>query len=291
MRSFREVQKYCVEKDVSFYTAVLEMDSSENGVSQESLRILMEGRFKDMERSVQQALSRKWEPLITENDFPRMGERCREGNSFSGPLVCRASEIALAVTTYNACMGRIVAAPTAGSCGIIPGILFSFNELRQVEEEVLLNGLITAAGVGQIIARRATLAGAEGGCQAECGAASAMAAAALVAMSGGDSNKVAHAAAITIKSILGLVCDPVAGLVEVPCIKRNGTLVALAAVGADMAMAGIRSVIPPDEVIDVMAQVGRALPESLRETARGGLAVSPAGRQIALSLKEKGSSR
>lgn len=291
MRSFREVQKYCVEKDIPFYTAVLEMDSSENGVSQKSLRTLMEGRFKDMERSVQEALSKKWEPLIAENDFPRMGERFREVNSFSGPLVCRASEIALAVTTYNACMGRIVAAPTAGSCGIIPGILFSFHELRQVEEEVLLNGLITAAGVGQIIARRATLAGAEGGCQAECGAASAMAAAALVAMSGGDSVKIAHAAAITIKSILGLVCDPVAGLVEVPCIKRNGTLVALAAVGADMAMAGIRSVIPPDEVIDVMAQVGRALPESLRETARGGLAVSPAGRQIALSLKETGSSR
>jgi L-serine dehydratase len=291
MRSFREVQKYCEEKGVPFHSAVLEMDSSENGISQETLRILMEGRLKDMERSVQEALSRKWEPLIAENDFPRMGERCREGNSFSGPLVCRASEIALAVTTYNACMGRIVAAPTAGSCGIIPGILFSFNELRQVEEEALLNGLITAAGVGQIIARRATLAGAEGGCQAECGAASAMAAAALVAMSGGDSVKVAHAAAITIKSILGLVCDPVAGLVEVPCIKRNGTLVALAAVGADMAMAGIKSVIPPDEVIDVMAQVGRALPESLRETARGGLSVSPAARQITLSLKESGSPR
>lgn len=290
MRSFREIQEYCIEKDVSFYTAVLEMDSSENGVSRESLLSLMEGRLKDMEKSVQEALSKQWEPLIAGNDFPLMGERCRDGNSFSGPLVCRASEIALAVTTYNACMGRIVAAPTAGSCGIIPGILFSFNELRQVEEEVLLNGLITAAGVGQIIARRATLAGAEGGCQAECGAASAMAAAALVAMSGGDSEKVAHAAAITLKSILGLVCDPVAGLVEVPCIKRNGTLVALAAVGADMAMAGIRSVIPPDEVIDVMAQVGRALPESLRETAKGGLAVSPTGRQITLSLKEADSS-
>lgn len=284
MRSFRDVLDYCFREDVSFDRAVLEMDSSESGLLSGDIRELMKQRLSDMKRSVREALSRPWKATITEADAPILGIYRNRENTFSGPLVTRASEIALAVSTYNACMGRIVAAPTAGSCGIIPGIIFAFQEITSVSDDILLKGLITAAGVGQIIARRATLAGAEGGCQAECGAAAAMASSALVSMKIDDNEKIAHGAAITLKSILGLVCDPVAGLVEVPCIKRNGTLVALSAIGADMAMAGIRSIIPPDEVIDAMGHIGKALPESLRETAKGGVAVTPRGREITLSL-------
>lgn len=284
MRSFRDVLDYCIRENLSFDRAVLEMDSSESGLLSDDIGELMKQRLSDMKRSVREALSRPWKATITEADAPMLGIYRNGENTFSGPLVTRASEIALAVSTYNACMGRIVAAPTAGSCGIIPGIIFAFQEIHPVSDDILLKGLITAAGVGQIIARRATLAGAEGGCQAECGAAAAMASSALVSMKSEDNEKIAHGAAITLKSILGLVCDPVAGLVEVPCIKRNGTLVALSAIGADMAMAGIRSVIPPDEVVDAMGHVGRALPESLRETAKGGVAVTPRGREITLSL-------
>ena len=285
MRSFRDVLEYCGKEGVPFYKAVLDMDSSESGISAKETEELMKGRLFDMERSVKEAVSKRWEPSIAAADAPLMGARAKEGKTFSGPLVSRASELALAVSTYNACMGRIVAAPTAGSCGIIPGILFAFREVQAASDDLLLKGLITAAGVGEIIAARATLAGAEGGCQAECGAAAAMAAAALVTMSDGSDDMVAESVAITVKSIMGLVCDPVAGLVEVPCIKRNGSLVALAAIGADMAMAGIKSVIPPDEVIDAMGHVGRSLPDSLRETAKGGIAVTPRGKEIAKNLK------
>lgn len=286
MMSFKEVLEYCVRENICFAQAVINLDSSDAGLSTEVLKDLMMQRLSDMRSSVHEALAKPWKASISESDAPQMGLYRKQGKTCSGPLVTRASEIALAVSTYNACMGRIVAAPTAGSCGIIPGILFAFQEMNSVSDEMLLKGLITAAGVGQIIARRATLAGAEGGCQAECGSAAAMASSALVSMSGGDDEKVAQGAAITLKSILGLVCDPVGGLVEVPCIKRNGMLVALAAIGADMAMAGIRSIIPPDEVVDAMGHIGRSLPESLRETARGGVAVTPTGKEIALLLKD-----
>ena len=141
-----------------------------------------------------------------------------------------------------------------------------------------------AGSVGEVVASRATLAGAEGGCQAECGAAVAMGAAALVALRGGTSEAIGHSVALTFKSILGLVCDPVGGLVESPCIKRNGLLVSLAVLGADMALAGMESIIPADEVIDAMAQVGRAIPESLRETAQGGLAITPTARRLVAEI-------
>ncbi len=181
-------------------------------------------------------------------------------------------------------MGRIVAAPTAGSCGILPGLLFAYKELFRPEEEALVDALIVAGSVGEVVASRATLAGAEGGCQAECGAAAAMGAAALVALRGGTSEAIGHSVALTFKSILGLVCDPVGGLVESPCIKRNGMLVSLAVLGADMALAGMESIIPADEVIDAMAQVGRAIPESLRETAQGGLAITPTARRLVAEI-------
>ena len=178
-------------------------------------------------------------------------------------------------------MGRIVAAPTAGSCGILPGCLVSLWEDRSFDEKDIVMSLFTAGAFGMVIASRATVAGAQGGCQAECGSASAMAAAALVELMGGTPSQCADACAIALTSQMGLVCDPVAGLVEIPCIKRNASGLMIAFSSADLALAGIRSEIPADECIDAMRSVGEALPASLKETAKGGLAGTPTGRKLA----------
>lgn len=193
----------------------------------------------------------------------------------------RVTEEALKVAECNACMKRIVAAPTAGSCGVLPAVLIPLAEVRDVAEETILQALYIAAGFGQVTALRASVAGAEGGCQAEIGTASAMAAAALTHILGGTAQQCADAYAIALGNLLGLVCDPVAGLVEVPCVKRNVIGAVNAVSAANMAVAGITSRIPVDEVIDAMGEVGDALPASLRETGLGGLAATPTGRQAA----------
>ena len=197
-----------------------------------------------------------------------------------GPLIGNAIMKALAVSEYNSAMKKIVAAPTAGSSGIIPACIISLMEKRNIPEKEIVMSLFCASGIGMIIERKATLAGAEGGCQAECGSASAMAAAAITELNGGTPKMCADAAAMALKNVLGLVCDPVAGLVEVPCIKRNvlGTVNAFAA--AQMALAGIESKIPADEVIIAMKQVGDSMPSCLKETALGGLAITPTARKI-----------
>lgn len=287
MRAISEILALCSSSETSFARAALEIEASESGSSVETLRNGMRSRLKDMERSVEEALSGSWRGLLVPEEAYLLQEYGADASSFSSPFVLTASRIAIAVSTYNAAMGRIVAAPTAGSCGILPGLLFSYREHFGCDDETLLSGLFTAAAVGAVTAARATLAGASGGCQAECGAAAAMGSAALVQMRGGTPDAVGHAVALAYKSILGLVCDPVGGLVESPCIKRNGMLVSLGALAADMALAGLRSLIPPDEVIDAMGQVGRALPESLRETAGGGLAVTPTARELVAKLLQK----
>ena len=183
-------------------------------------------------------------------------------------------------------MKRIVAAPTAGSCGVLPAVLIPLAEERDVPEETILEALYIAAGFGQVTALRASVAGAEGGCQAEIGTASAMAAAALTHILGGTAQQCADAYAIALGNLLGLVCDPVAGLVEVPCVKRNVIGAVNAVSAANMAAAGIRSRIPVDEVIDAMGEIGSALPADLRETGLGGLAATPTGKRVAQSLAE-----
>ena len=182
---------------------------------------------------------------------------------------------ATAVGECNAAMGRIVAAPTAGASGVLPGIFFSLKKHYQLTDEVLQRGLVVAGGIGLVIADRASLSGAMGGCQAECGSAAAMAAGAAVAMLGGSPSQVGTAVSIVFKNVLGLVCDPVAGLVEVPCIKRNGSCALQALLAAELALAGIGSFIPADEAIDAMKSVGDSMCCSLKETAGGGVAVSP----------------
>ncbi|GHV94257.1 L-serine dehydratase, iron-sulfur-dependent subunit alpha [Spirochaetia bacterium] len=201
----------------------------------------------------------------------------------SESFCARAIARAIAVSECNAAMGKIVAAPTAGSCGILPAAALTMLEDRGVDERAVVMALFTAGALGMVIANEASIAGAEGGCQAECGSAAAITAAALVEMAGGSPEEVVNAAAIALKNQLGLVCDPVAGLVEVPCVKRNAGGIMIAIGAADMALAGIKSVIPIDEVISAMREIGEALPSSLRETGIGGLAGTPTG----VALKQR----
>ena len=205
-----------------------------------------------------------------------------------GDVVNRAIARALSTSEVNASMGKIVAIPTAGASGIVPAAVITAAETINADEDHIIDALFTASGVGQLIKKNATISGAEGGCQAECGAGAAMAAAAIVELYGGTPEMAFDAAAIAIKSVLGLVCDPVAGLVEVPCSKRNATGVVNAMACADMALAGIKSAIPFDEVVDAMFKIGKALPATLRETSMGGLATTPTGESIRCRLSKRG---
>ncbi len=217
------------------------------------------------------------------------GEKLRvyrlHGGGLLGPYLNEVTEKAVKMAESNACMKRIVAAPTAGSCGVIPAVLLTYESQRQMAEDRMVEALFTAAGIGTVIACNASIAGAEGGCQAEIGTASAMAAGALVHLEGGTEEAICHGAALALKSLLGLTCDPVAGLVEVPCIKRNASGAVNAVVAAQMALAGIRSAITPDEVIDSMRRIGKLLPSCLRETSQEGLAITPTALKIAKNLR------
>ena len=215
-------------------------------------------------------------------DFIGDGEKMRQYNA-TGKNLCSeysslAMEKALKMGESNACMKRIVAAPTAGSCGVIPAVLLSYEKYFGVTEDECVKALLIAAGIGAVIAENASIAGAAGGCQAEIGSASAMAAAGLAYMQGADSEGCANALALALKSMLGLTCDPVCGLVEVPCIKRNVSGAVNAITAAQMTMAGIKSVIPADEVIDSMRRIGNDMPVCLKETGEGGLAITPTAK-------------
>lgn len=280
MWSLEEIVNSCKETGRSFPETVISRDSERSGMEPASVVAIMSSRLDDMKRSMEEALSSDPRGKFVGGEASLLGQYGSVQSPLSGRLVLEGARIALAISAYNASMGRIVAAPTAGSCGILPGMLFGYGNTFGAPGDKLVDALIVAGGVGQVIARRATLAGASGGCQAECGAAAAMGASALAFLAGGSVEAISHAAGITLKSILGLVCDPVAGLVEIPCVKRNGTLVALGVIGADMALAGIRSLIPPDEVIDAMRSVGNLLPEVLRETGTGGVAATPTATKL-----------
>lgn len=209
------------------------------------------------------------------------------GRTLTGPVLGGALTRALAISELNAAMGRIVAAPTAGSCGILPAALLTMEQEKGCDRHACVMALFTASAVGLVIARNACLAGAQGGCQAECGSASAMAAAAIVELAGGTPKMIGDAVAIALKNVLGLVCDPVAGLVEVPCVKRNAAGVAGAFVAAELALAGISSVIPADEAILAMKRVGDAMVPALKETAEGGLAATPTACRLRDALLGK----
>jgi L-serine dehydratase len=205
----------------------------------------------------------------------------------SGPLLSRAMARALSISETNACMGCIVATPTAGAAGILPAVLLTLQEQRGFSDEQLIQALFTAGGVGVVIVHRAHVSGAAGGCQAETGSAAAMTAAATVELLGGSPAQASHAAAIALKNKLGQVCEPIAGLVAAPCTQSNAAAVAQALVAADLAMAGVESLIPADEVIDAMRHIGNHMDERLRETAEGGLAATPSAQQLAQQIWSK----
>lgn len=249
----------------------------ETGKSRGELWSLMRERLEVMRAALATGLQtpQRSRSGLIKGGAHQLGAWAAGGGSLLCPAFSRLVAAAMAVAEVNACMGRIVAAPTAGSCGVLPAVLFTVADERGVAEEMLVRALIAAGGIGLAIERQATLSGAEGGCQAENGAASAMAAGALVEMVGGGPAQAGHAVAFALKNLLGLVCDPVGGLVEVPCVKRNAVAAVNAVAAAEMALAGLESVFPVDEVIKAMGRVGRMLPEALRETGRGGLAALP----------------
>lgn len=268
------------ERNMSFGDFCVEFQAQELEITKDELLQRMETMLKVMEESIEIGLSgiKSMGGLVGGN-AKRMENYRNEhaGDSIVGSVMSKAIMISLAVGEANASMGRIVAAPTAGASGTLPAVLFSLAEARGIDLSTLAKALVVSGAIGMIIASRATLSGAAGGCQAECGSAGAMAAGAAVELYGGSPAQVGQAVAMTLKNMLGLVCDPVAGLVEVPCVKRNAGATAVAMTAAEMALAGIESVIPVDEVIDAMSAVGNAMSCSLKETAQGGLAVSPTG--------------
>lgn len=217
---------------------------------------------------------------LTGGDAYLMRKSRENGHTISGNFLSGAIMRAISVAEVNASMGRIVAAPTAGSCGIVPSAVITMQEECGLSDDECVRALLTASGIGMVISNLASVSGAEGGCQAECGSASAMAAAAIVELAGGSPTACGEAVAIALKNILGLVCDPVAGLVEIPCIKRNASGVTNAITSAEMALAGIGSHIPADEVIDSMKRVGDKMSKSLKETAEGGLAATETARRL-----------
>ena len=249
---------------------------------QERLFSDMKKRFHVMKQSVKEGMAPDLRSSsgLSGGSAAKMKSAVEQGRNHFGSLFGNAMAMALAVAESNSCMGRIVAAPTAGSCGVLPAALISVMEDKSLPEDEVVMSMFTASAIGMVIAKNASIAGAEGGCQAEVGTASAMAAGALTELLGGTPSMVCHSCAIALKNILGLVCDPVAGLVEVPCVKRNAMGVANAFTACELACAGITSVIPTEEVIQAMKQIGKEMNSSLKETAEGGLAATPTGCRL-----------
>lgn len=258
----------------SIAEAAAQVQARESGVTPDEVRAMLRHHLKCMKDAVKNGLDEHLRSVsgLTGGQASMLLTRLREGKSLCGSLLGKAETYALATAECNACMGKIVAAPTAGACGILPGAMLAMMEERGVSEEQVIDAMLVAAAVGQSIATQASISGAEGGCQAECGAGAAMAAAALTYLEGGSPQQCADAAAFALMNLLGLVCDPVGGLVEVPCVYRNVGASGVAFTAADMVMSGIRCPIEPDEVILAMKEVGDALPPSLRETGEGGCA-------------------
>ena len=277
-QSMEEVYERCEKDGISFWKAIQLGDAAERGVTEEDSWERMKGMWQAMQDSLDaydpELMSRS---RLVGKEGGQMDHYLEQNAPLCGTYMAKVMANALKMGCNNACMKRIVAAPTAGACGVVPAVFLSMQEKYHYTDEEMTKALYVASGIGGVIASRAFIAGAQGGCQAEIGSASAMAAGGAVHLRGGSAEAVAHAAAMALKNLLGLVCDPVAGLVEVPCVKRNvsGAVVALSA--ADMALAGVRSRIPPDEVIDAMREVGISMPACLRETGEGGLAATPEG--------------
>lgn len=284
-RSGQELLEICNQRGISLseYAIQMEMENSEStreeviNKMKATLKVMIDSATEGIEKEVYSVTG------LIGGDGYRVNQYLKKGETLTGTTTVMAMAMALSSSEVNASMGRIVACPTAGSCGILPAVILSAGSKLDKTEDELVMGLFAAAAVGTIIAMNATVSGAEGGCQAECGSAAAMGSAAVVEMMGGTPKMSLDAAAIVLKNILGLVCDPVAGLVEIPCAKRNAAGAVSALCTADLVMAGVESKIPFDDTVSVMYKVGKQLPAELRETAMGGVAITKTG----LELKKK----
>ncbi|HEY9576439.1 MAG TPA: L-serine ammonia-lyase, iron-sulfur-dependent, subunit alpha, partial [Pseudobacillus sp.] len=268
-----ELVKLAEDQQKKISDIMIEQEKAVTGKTDEEIIELMGKNLDVMEQAIERGLKGVHSLSgLTGGDAVLLQQYIQKGNTLSGPLLLDAVSKAVATNEVNAAMGTICATPTAGSAGVVPGTLFAVQEKLKPSREEKIRFLFTAGAFGYIVANNASISGAAGGCQAEVGSASGMAAAAITEMAGGTPAQCAEAMAITLKNMLGLVCDPVAGLVEVPCVKRNAMGAANAMVAADMALAGVTSRIPCDEVIDAMYKIGQTMPSALRETAGGGLA-------------------
>lgn len=279
--SMKEIFERSARENIPFWEIVLQYDMEERQVSRQASMAKMLSTWQAIQDAADSytGTQRSVSGLVG-GDGLKIRLYARRGESIGGEFMDEVIVQAISMAESNACMRRIVAAPTAGSCGVVPAVLLPLCEREHYTQHELLEALYVASGIGAVIAYRASISGAAGGCQAEIGTASAMAAGALVSLRGGTNEQIGHAVAMALKNLMGLVCDPVAGLVEVPCVKRNviGAVNAISA--ADMALAGIESRIPVDEVIDAMGEVGRRMPVEFRETALGGLAATPTGKAV-----------
>lgn len=276
------------QRGVTIGAIVLENEMALTEKSAEAVCGELRRRYNIMGESIVRALDEPQQMVLglIAGQSKKQNDYTNAGNTLCGGLLGRIMARALSACEVNASMGRICAAPTAGSCGILPAVISEVARERNAGDEVLMDALLTACGVGAVITKNATVAGAEGGCQAECGTAAAMAGAASVILAGGTPDMVDHCVAIALMNCMGLVCDPVAGLVQLPCSYRNASQAVNAVLSADLALAGQNSIIPADEAIAAMYKVGRQLPPELRETAAGGIAVTPTGKKYHKELKK-----
>ncbi|EPR27334.1 L-serine dehydratase alpha subunit [Geobacillus sp. WSUCF1] len=284
-RNVAELVALAEKDNIKIAEVMIRQEVEVSGRSREEVIAQMDHHLSVMERAVERGLegvvSRSG---LTGGDAVRMQCYIEGGRFLSGETILDAVSKAMATNEVNAAMGVICATPTAGAAGVVPGTLFAVKEKLRPTRMEMIEFLFTAGAFGYVVANNASISGAAGGCQAEVGSAAGMAAAALVELAGGTPSQAAEAMAIALKNMLGLVCDPVAGLVEVPCVKRNAMGAANAMIAADMALAGIKSRIPCDEVIEAMYRIGAAMPVALKETAQGGVAATPTGRAIAARI-------
>lgn len=284
--SLEDIVLRCDTEKLEFYEVVMKEDAKEAGITEaeefEKMSIMWEAILEGARNYDPKLRSRSG---LVGGDGKKMRDYGREGTTICGPYMNKVIASAIETSESNACMKRIVAAPTAGSCGVLPAVLVPFFDEYKKTNEDMIKALFVAAGVGEVVATRASISGAEGGCQAEMGTAAAMGAASLVYLKGGTPRQMIVAAGIAIQNLMGLVCDPVAGLVEVPCVKRNVIGAMNACSAADIALAGIEVRIPPDQIIDAMKEVGDNLDVRFRETAKGGLANTPEGIRLSLTIK------
>lgn len=280
-QSLKEITEIAYKEQIKIWEVICNEDAIEQGYSKEESF----SRMREMYKAMKHADETYDAKLVSKSNMAGGdGEKIHiyrnNSSHLLGDFLLRVMEKAVKMGESNACMKRIVAAPTAGSCGVIPAVLISYEEEKNVPEDEMVKALFVAGGIGEVIATVASISGAEGGCQAEIGSASAMAAGAITFLEGGDNKQIMNAIALSLKNMLGLTCDPVGGLVEVPCIKRNASGAVNAVIASQMALAGIESRIPVDEVIDSMGRIGKKIPTCLKETGQEGLAITPTALKI-----------